>query len=214
MNNRDYELVVFDLDSTLVDGEGIVALAERAGVEDEVAEVTERAMRGELDFGDSLRQRVALLEGLDYDEAVDALTSMPLVENVVDVVGSIDADVAVFSGGFYPAVERVAELVGAEHVRANRLGVQDGVLTGEVDGELVDTTKAEALRELATQLDVDLEDVVVVGDGSNDVPMFEIAGCSIAFDGKPIARDAADHEVDRRDFADVEPLLRKKRVIE
>jgi len=122
MNNWNFELVVFDLDSTLVDGEGIVTLARTAGAEDEVARVTEEAMRGDMEFGESLRRRVAHLEGLSADEAEDALRSMPLTEGVVDVCRRITTDTAVFSGGFYPAAERVAELIGAEHVRERDRG--------------------------------------------------------------------------------------------
>lgn len=214
MNDRDYELVVFDLDSTLVDGEGIVALARAAGVEERVAEVTERAMRGELDFGESLRERVALLEGLDVDEARRALRSIPLVDNAEEVVGRVAVEKAIFSGGFYPAAEHVAERVDAHHVRANRLGRRNGVLSGEVDGDLVDRDKREALMSLAERLDVDPERVIAVGDGSNDVGMFEAAGFSIGLDPKPVARDAADVSVDAKDFRLVEPILEERGVIE
>lgn len=214
MNNRDYELVVFDLDSTLVDGEGIDTLAREAGVEDEVAEVTERAMKGELDFGDSLRERVSKLEGLTVERAEDALSSLPLVPNAEDVVGRIRVSKAVFSGGFYPVAQPVAERLGADHVRANRLGQRDGVLSGEVDGDLVDDDKGEVLRRLADEVDVDTDRVIAVGDGSNDVPMFEEAGYAIGLDPKPIAEEAADVSVDRKDFRLIEPVLREKRVIE
>ncbi len=214
MNKGDYELVVFDLDSTLVDGEGIDTLAREAGVEDEVAEVTERAMKGELDFGDSLRERVSKLEGLSVERAEDALRNLPLVDNAEDVVGEIAVEKAVFSGGFYPAAEPVAERVGAEHVRANRLGRKNGILSGEVGGELVDDTKGDALRELADRLGVDTDRVIAVGDGSNDVSMFEEAGFAVGLDPKPVAREAADVSVDRKDFRLLEPVLREKRVIE
>ncbi len=214
MNNGDYELVVFDLDSTLVDGEGIDTLAREAGVEDEVAEVTERAMKGELDFGDSLRERVSKLEGLSVERAEDALQSLPLVRNAEDVVNRIKVEKAVFSGGFYPAAEPVAERLDARHVRANQLGRRNGELSGDVDGELVDDTKGEVLRELASELDVETSQVIAVGDGSNDVSMFEEAGFAIGLDPKPVAREAADVSVDRKDFRLIEPVLEERSVIE
>jgi len=213
MNNGNYELIVFDLDSTLLDGEGIVALARKAGVEDEVERVTEEAMRGELDFGESLRRRVSHLEGLTVEEAHEALRSIPTTPNAVEVVGRLKPDVAVFSGGFYPAAEPVAEAVGAKHVRANRLLAEDGVLTGEVEGKLVDDDKGEVLRRLAREEGYDEDRILVVGDGSNDVPMMRVGSFAVGFDPKPVVRDAADVSVDRRDFRLVEPIFEKKRVI-
>ncbi len=214
MNNGNFELVVFDLDSTLVDGEGIVALARKAGVEEEVERVTEEAMRGELDFGESLRRRVSHLEGLTVEEAHEALRSIPTTPNAIEVASRLKPDVAVFSGGFYPAAEPVAEEIGAKHVRANRLLSEDGVLTGEVEGELVDDDKGEVLRRLAREEGYDENRILVVGDGSNDVPMMRVGAFAVGFDPKPVVRDAADVSVDRRDFRLVEPIFEKKRVIE
>ncbi|MFW5984390.1 MAG: phosphoserine phosphatase SerB [Halobacteria archaeon] len=213
MNNGNYELIVFDLDSTLVDGEGIVALARAAGVEDEVERVTEEAMRGEIDFGESLRRRVAHLEGLTVKEAHDALRSIPTTPNAVEVARRLVPDVAVFSGGFYPAAQPVAEAIGAKHVRANRLVSEEGVLTGEVEGELVDDDKGEVLRRLARDEGYDADEILVVGDGSNDVPMMRVGSFAVGFDPKPVVRDAADVSVDRRDFRRLEPIFEKKRVI-
>lgn len=214
MNNGNFELVVFDLDSTLVDGEGIVALARKAGVEEEVERVTEEAMRGELDFGESLRRRVSHLEGLTVEEAHEALRSIPTTPNAIEVASRLKPDVAVFSGGFYPAAEPVAEEIGAKHVRANRLLSEDGVLTGEVEGELVDDDKGEVLRRLAREEGYDENRILVVGDGSNDVPMMRVGAFAVGFDPKPVVRDAADVSVDRRDFRLVEPIFEKKKVIE
>jgi phosphoserine phosphatase len=213
MNKGNYGLVVFDLDSTLVDGEGIVALARAAGVEEEVERVTEEAMRGEIEFGESLRRRVAHLEGMTVEEAHEALRSLDTTPNAVEVCRRIEPDIAVFSGGFYPAAEPVAEAVGAEHVRANRLVSRDGVLTGEVEGELLDDDKGEVLRRLAREEGYDEDRILVVGDGSNDVPMMRIGGCAVGFDPKPVVRDAADVSVDTRDFRQLEPVFEKKGVI-
>ena len=214
MNNGNYELIVFDLDSTLVDGEGIVALAREAGVEKEVERVTEEAMRGELDFGESLRRRVSHLEGLTVEEAHDALRSIPATPNAIEVSRRLRPDVAVFSGGFYPAAEPVAEAIGAKHVRANRLVSENGVLTGEVKGELVDDDKGEVLRRLARKEGYEADEILVVGDGSNDVPMMRVGSFAVGFDPKPVVSDVADVSVDRRDFRHLEPILEKKGVIE
>jgi len=213
MNNGNYKLVVFDLDSTLVDGEGIVSLAEAAGAEEEVKRVTEKAMRGEMEFGESLRRRVTCLEGLTIEEAHEALRSIPTVDNVVDDCRRIDADIAVFSGGFYPAAEPVAEEIGADYVRANRLISEDGVLTGEVEGELIDDDKGKVLGHLAEKQGYDDSEILAVGDGSNDVPMFEVAEFAVGFDPKPVTREAANTSVDRRDFRQLEPVLKSKGVI-
>jgi phosphoserine phosphatase len=122
--------------------------------------------------------------------------------------------VAVFSGGFYPAAEPVADAIGAKHVRANRLVSEDGVLTGEVEGDLVDDDKGEVLRRLADEHGYDEERTLVVGDGSNDVPMMRLAAFAVGFDPKPVVRDAADVSVDRRDFRRLEPVFENQGVIE
>ncbi|MDY6764173.1 MAG: phosphoserine phosphatase SerB [Halobacteria archaeon] len=208
-----FKLVVFDLDGTLVNGEGIVSLAEKAGVRQEVEEVTDLTMKGEIDFGDALRRRVALLEGLTRDEVEDALCSLEMSPGAQDVCRKIDCEIAIFSGGFLPLARKVGDEIGADYIRANELVEKDGVLTGDVKGDLVDNDKGEVLRQLASDIGIEHDEIIAVGDGSNDVPMFDVAGFSIGFDAKPVARKAASVNVDRRDMRLIEPYLKQKKVI-
>lgn len=188
-------LVVFDMDSTLVEGEAIDELARAGGVHDRIAEITRRAMEGELDFAEALRERVRLLEGLPEEEVWRVADSLPLMEGAretVDALHSRGHETAMVTGGFRRIAERVAERLDIDHVVANELVIGDGHLTGEVRGPLISGSKGEALRELARKLDVPLERCVVVGDGANDLPMMEEAGLSIAFNANKILYSAAD----------------------
>jgi phosphoserine phosphatase len=193
---RARRLVVMDVDSTLVQGEVIEMLAAEAGCEDEVARVTAAAMAGELDFEASLRARVALLAGLPV-EAVDrvrkAVRLTPGARTLVRTLKRLGYAVAVVSGGFTAVTDDLVADLGLDHALANRLAVRDGVLTGEVDGPVVDrAAKAAALRDFAALEGVALDQTVAIGDGANDLDMLAAAGLGIAFNAKPLVRDAAD----------------------
>ncbi|WP_435743689.1 phosphoserine phosphatase SerB [Nocardioides sp. SYSU DS0663] len=196
---RGMRLIVMDVDSTLVQGEVIEMLAAHAGCEAEVAAVTESAMRGEVDFEESLRARVALLEGLPataLDDVYDNLELAPGARTMVRTLRRLGYRFAIVSGGFSQVTDRLAADLGIHYARANELEVVDGVLTGRVVGEVVDRAgKARALREFAGDIGVPLDAVIAIGDGANDLDMLNAAGLGIAYNAKPLVRDAADTSV-------------------
>lgn len=193
---RAKRLVVMDVDSTLVQGEVIEMLAAEAGCLDEVARVTAAAMAGELDFEASLRARVALLAGLPV-EAVDrvrgAVRLTPGARTLVRTLKRLGWSVGIVSGGFTAVTNDLQRELGLDHAVANVLEVVDGHLTGRVLGPIIDrAAKAAALRRFALEEDLLLEQTVAIGDGANDLDMLEAAGLGIAFNAKPVVRDAAD----------------------
>jgi len=196
---RGRRLVVMDVDSTLIQDEVIELLAAHAGREAEVAAVTERAMRGELDFTQSLHERVACLAGLDESVLADvraAVRLTPGARTLVRTLHRLGFTVALVSGGFAEVVVPLAELLHIHHVRANRLEVMDGRLTGRVLGAVVDRAgKAAALRSFASAERLPLSRTVAIGDGANDLDMLDAAGLGIAFNAKPVVREQADTSV-------------------
>ncbi|GGK88550.1 phosphoserine phosphatase [Curtobacterium luteum] len=200
-------LVVLDADSTLLEDEVIELLADAAGTRPQVAAITERAMRGEIDFAESLRERVATLAGLQDDVFRTAQEAVRVTQGAADLVRGVHAaggSVAVVSGGFHEVLDPFATRLGLDHCRANRLEVVDGVLTGRVLGEVVDAAaKAAALREWAEADGVDPSRTVAVGDGANDLEMMRVAALSVAFDAKPRVRAEADLAVVDRDLSAV-----------
>ena len=193
---RTKRLVVFDVDSTLVQGEVIEMLAARAGAEGAVAAITEAAMRGELDFAKSLEQRVATLEGLPatvIDEVAAQLELMPGARTTIRTLRRLGYRCGVVSGGFRRIIEPLAEDLLLDYVAANELEIIDGVLTGRVVGQIVDRPgKAAALRDFAQKFGIPMEQTVAVGDGANDIDMLAAAGLGIAFNAKPALREVAD----------------------
>ncbi|MFC7447394.1 phosphoserine phosphatase SerB [Rhodococcus daqingensis] len=193
---RAKRLIVFDVDSTLVQGEVIEMLAARAGKEDEVRAVTEAAMRGEIDFTESLHQRVAVLAGLDasvIDEVGESLELTPGARTTIRTLRRLGFHCGVVSGGFRQVIEGLAHELELDFVEANTLEIVDGKLTGRVIGDVVDrAAKAVALRKFAAQSGVPMEQTVAVGDGANDIDMLNAAGLGIAFCAKPALREVAD----------------------
>ena len=204
-------LVVLDVDSTLIHDEVIELLAEHAGAGSLVADITERAMRGELDFAQSLRERVATLRGLRESVFVDVASRIRITDGVpelVDAVHGAGGIVGVVSGGFHELVDGLAERLHLDLWRANRLQVIDGILTGELDGPVVDAAaKESALREWAKDAGTPLSRTVAIGDGANDLRMMQAAALSVAFCAKPAVREQANVAVETRDLAQVLPLL-------
>ncbi|MFT4088647.1 MAG: phosphoserine phosphatase SerB [Gordonia sp. (in: high G+C Gram-positive bacteria)] len=197
---RAKRVIVFDVDSTLVQGEVIEMLAAEAGREAEVAAVTESAMRGELDFAESLHQRVRALEGLDasvIDKVAQSLELTPGARTTIRTLNRLGYHCGVVSGGFRQVIEPLAAELELDFVRANTLEVLDGRLTGRVIDEVVDRPgKARALRAFAEQMGVPMEQTVAVGDGANDMDMLAAAGLGIAFNAKPALREVADATLD------------------
>jgi phosphoserine phosphatase len=196
---RGMRLIVMDVDSTLIQGEVIEMLAAHAGCEPQVAAITEAAMRGELDFEQSLRQRVALLEGVDasaIDEVYDAIVLAPGARTLVRTLRRLGYRFAIVSGGFSQITDRLADELGIHFARANELEIVDGKLTGRILGEVVDRAgKAAALRQFAAEVGVPEASVIAIGDGANDLDMLSAAGLGIAYNAKPLVRDAADTSV-------------------
>ncbi|MBD0023164.1 phosphoserine phosphatase SerB [Gordonia pseudamarae] len=194
---RAKRLIVFDVDSTLIQGEVIEMLAAKAGREAEVAAVTESAMRGELDFAQSLHQRVAALAGLDasvIDEVAASLELTPGARTTIRTLHRLGYHCGVVSGGFRQVIDPLAAELELDFVRANTLEIgPDGTLTGKVVGEIVDRPgKARALRAFAEQVGIPMAQTVAVGDGANDIDMLSVAGQGIAFNAKPALREVAD----------------------
>ncbi|GAA5001616.1 phosphoserine phosphatase SerB [Actinopolymorpha pittospori] len=196
---RAKRLVVLDVDSTLIQGEVIEMLAAHAGYLEEVARVTAAAMRGELDFAESLRQRVALLAGVPataLDEVRREVKLTPGARTLTRTLRRLGYQLGVVSGGFTQVVEPLAAELGIEFVAANELEVADGHLTGRVVGPIVDRPgKAESLRSFAGVAGVPLSQTVAIGDGANDLDMLAAAGLGVAFNAKPVVRAAADTAV-------------------
>lgn len=203
-------LVVLDVDSTLIENEVIELLASAAGSLDRVAAITFRAMNGELDFESSLRERVATLAGLQDSVFADITGRIQVTRGAVEMIEGIHAAggrVGVISGGFHELVDGLADGLGLDYWRANRLEVVDGRLTGRLSGPIIDAAaKATTLREWAADAGILLQQTIAVGDGANDIPMMAIAGLSIGFDAKAPVRDEADLVMDERDLSQILPL--------
>ena len=196
---RNRRLVCFDMDSTLIEQEVIDELALEAGVGEQVAEITERAMQGELDFQQSFRARVALLKGLDalvLPKIAERLTITEGAERLISTLKALGYKTVILSGGFQYFAENLQQKLGIDEVHANILDVQDGFVTGEVKGAIVDgARKAELLTQLADKMGISLEQAMAVGDGANDLPMLSIAGLGVAFRAKPLVRQNATQAI-------------------
>lgn len=192
---RNRRLVCFDMDSTLIQNEVIDELARAAGVGDEVTAITEAAMRGELEFQESFRRRLSLLEGLDADVLPRVAESLKITDGASQLIETLKFyryKIAILSGGFTYFARHLQDKFGIDYVYANELEIEDGRLTGRVKGGIVDEKrKAELLKQIADQEQIRLEQVIAVGDGANDLPMLSAAGLGIAFRAKPAVRKQA-----------------------
>lgn len=196
---RSRRLVCFDMDSTLIQAEVIDELARKAGVYDEVSAITEAAMRGELDFNESFVKRVALLNGLDESVLKEVAETLPLTEGAERLFATLKKygyRTAILSGGFTYFGNYLKNKLGIDYVFANELEISNGKLTGRHNGEIIDgNKKAELLKLIAFKEDIQLDQVIAVGDGSNDLPMLRIAGLGIAFHAKPKVKASARHSI-------------------
>lgn len=208
---KDMRLIVMDIDSTLINEEVIDLLGEEAGVGGRVAQITERAMRGELDFKQALEERVGLLTGLDksvFDRTFARVTFTPGALDLVEAAHARGWKVGVVSGGFHEVADRIVAAAGIDYCLANRLEVVDGRLTGRLAAEIVTKErKLEALRTWAAELGLSMSQTVAMGDGANDIPMIQAAGTGIAFCAKPKTQAAAPHHIDERNLMLALPII-------
>jgi phosphoserine phosphatase len=192
-------LVVFDMDSTLIDAEVIDELAIEAGVGEQVAAITEAAMQGQIDFKQSFTQRLALLKDLDASVLQSVAERLELnegAEHLLKILKQLGFKTAIVSGGFTFFGRYLQTILGVDYVYANELDVEDGLVTGNVKGEIIDgQRKADLLRELADREGLVLDQVIAVGDGANDLPMLNIAGLGIAFRAKPLVKASAKQSI-------------------
>jgi phosphoserine phosphatase len=196
---KNRRLVCFDMDSTLIQAEVIVELAKKAGVGEQVAAITESAMRGEIDFSESFRRRLALLRGLDESVMQEIAESLPITEGaqrLVSTLHKLGYKTAILSGGFTYFGEYLQKKMGFHYVYANELEIVNGKLSGNCIGPIVDgERKAEYLQMIAEKEHIQLEQVIAIGDGANDLPMINAAGLGIAFHAKPLVKESADHSI-------------------
>ena len=196
---RAKRIVLLDMDSTLIQEEVIDLLAGKVGVGSQVSQITERAMRGEIDFSTSLRERVALLKGAPLSiitEVASQINLTPGARTLIATLHKLGHKVGVVSGGFLNVIEPLLIELEIDFYKANFLKIQDGVLTGELEGDIIDRkAKGEALKEFADKEKVDLKQTIAIGDGANDLAMIELAGLGIAFNAKPAVRAAADTSI-------------------
>ena len=196
---RNRRLVVFDMDSTLIDAEVIDELAIEAGVGEQVAAITEAAMQGEIDFKQSFTQRMALLKGLDVSVLQSVAERLRLnegAEHLISTLKKLGYKTAIVSGGFTFFAEYLQQRLGVDYVYANQLDIEDGLVTGQVSGDIIDgQRKAELLREIAGKEGLKLQQVIAVGDGANDLPMLGIAGLGIAFRAKLLVKASAEQSI-------------------
>lgn len=196
---RNRRLVCFDMDSTLIQAEVIVELAKRAGVGDKVHEITESAMRGEIDFSESFKRRIKLLKGLDESVLQEVAENLPITEGVEKLITTLKEfgyKTAILSGGFTYFGNYLKQKLGFDYVYANRLEIIDGKLTGNYLGDIVDgNKKAEYLKLIADKENIKLEQVIAIGDGANDLPMINLAGLGIAYHAKPVVKESAEHAI-------------------
>jgi phosphoserine phosphatase len=204
-------LVVFDVDSTLIEDEAIELLADKAGQRDLVAQITDRAMRGEIDFTESLVERVATLKDLPesvLEQTAQILRPTKGATELIEAIHERSGAAAAVSGGFIQLLKPLQEKLKLDYVQANTLETMGGKLTGRVLGSVIDAkAKADFLKKLAKELNLELSSTIAVGDGANDVEMVRTAGIGIAFCAKPKLREVADVKIDIRDLAEIIPLL-------
>ena len=205
-------LVQLDVDSTFIQQEAIELLAAKAGALDEVSRITAAAMRGELDFAQSLIARVALLQGLPEDVIMQVQHEVTLTDGAAELVAALHKEghyVSLVSGGFTNILQPIVDELKIDFYRANTLEIIDGQLTGKVIGSIIDrAAKAQALREFSQACSVELSNTVAIGDGANDLDMMEIAGISIAFNAKPIVEAAADYSITEPSLRSVVSLIK------
>ncbi|MDD3408604.1 MAG: phosphoserine phosphatase SerB [Methanobacteriaceae archaeon] len=200
------KLVVFDLDNVIINGEGIDEIGKLANVQDKIAEITEQAMNGDIDFETSINERVKLLEGASVEEIKKIADELPLnngAEETIKALKDKGYEIAIISGSFDVIADSIKDKLNIDYLFTNSLSEKDGKLTGEVTGPLVSGSKLDVLSDLLKEKDYDLADCIAVGDGANDISMLEGVGYGIAFNAKPKVKEIADVIVEDNDLNDV-----------
>lgn len=210
------KLLVMDVDSTLIDEEVIDLIGEKAGVGKEIAAITEQAMQGKLDFQQSLTARVKLLSNLTsdiFDEVYQEIHLTNGARELIDEAHNRGWKVGVVSGGFHEIVDKIAADVKLDFVLANHFELSNGKLTGKTSGQIVDSSvKLDTIKKWAAELNLDLTDVIAIGDGANDIPMLQAAGIGIAFCAKPIVREQVKHHINERDLRKVLEIVDRGKI--
>jgi phosphoserine phosphatase len=200
------KLIAFDLDNVLIDGEAIDEIGKIAGIQNEIAEITKKAMEGELDFETALKERVTLLKGIRVDDVKKVIQDIPLMEGAKEAVAELKKrgyKIATISGSFEVIANRMKEELDLDYAYANTLHEEDGILTGEVSGPLVGGSKADVLNDIIKIENISADECAAVGDGANDISMLEMVKLGIAFNAKPVLRDIADVIIEKRDLKEI-----------
>lgn len=204
------KLIAFDLDNVLIDGEAIDELGKLMDVESEISEITEKTMEGEIDFGTSIKKRVALLKGAPVDDVKKVVDQIPLVKGVPETISELKKrgyKIATITGSFEIIAQRIKNELELDYAYSNVLHEEDGVLTGEVSGPLVEGSKAQVLQEIIAQENISTEECAAVGDGANDISMLKESGLGIAFNAKPVLKEIADIIIEKRDLRELLPIF-------
>lgn len=207
------KLIIFDLDNVLMNGEAIDELGKIANVENQIAEITDKAMKGEIDFETSIQERVKLLEGVSIDDIVELREKIPLTNGAEETIKSLkdnNYEVIIVSGSFHIIADPLKEKLGVDDIFTNTLIEEDGVLTGEVSGDLVSGSKLDVVNNYIADKDISLEECVAIGDGANDISILEAAGVGIAFNAKPVVKEIADVVIDEDDLTAILPVIEAK----
>lgn len=205
------ELVVFDLDNVIMDGEAIDEIGKIANVKDQIAEITEKAMQGEVDFETSIKERAKLLEGVSVDEIKELRDQIPLMEGAEETIKDLKDNgykVIIISGSFDIIADPLKDKLGVDDIFVNSLTEEDGKLTGEVTGDLVSNSKLDVLNDYLEDKNIELKDCVAIGDGANDISILKAAGLGIAFNAKPAVKEIADVVVEGKDLSAVLPIIK------
>lgn len=210
------ELIAFDFDGTLSTSEMTVLLGEKKGVENEIDEITKKAMNDEIDYAESLRKRVKLLQGLNKSQVKESFNKITLRPGTSEIIRSLrrsDIYLAIITGGFKRGVETILkkEGISVDRIVANFLTIKDGKLTGEVQGPLIEGTKDKILKKITKEEGIDISETIAVGDGANDLPMLKISGFSIGYQPKSAVKPHCDKIVNKME--ELETVLREKKII-
>lgn len=204
------KLIAFDLDNVLIDSEAIDEIGKLMGIEDEIANITKKAMEGELDFETSIKKRVALLKGASVDDIRNVIYDIPFTEGAKETIGALKKrgyKIATITGSFEVIANRMKEELNLDYAFSNTLHEENGILTGEVSGPLVNGSKADILNDIIKMEDISADECAAVGDGANDISMLEMVKLGIAFNAKPVLREIADVVIEKKDLRELLPLF-------